>query len=103
MSLNGRLLLSPWGATFIFYTPKGNEFNLFPFLLHFFHKLWNFYGILALQFPSGSPLGEGTSLGEWIKKLKKWKLKLWKCFVENQKAIVYNKSVPVSTAFFLLK
>ena len=46
VSLNGRLLLSPWGATFIFYTPKGNEFILFPFFVILFPQiveiLWNF-------------------------------------------------------------
>jgi len=34
------------GVLLLFLIPKGNEFSLFPFLLHFFHKnmefLWNF-------------------------------------------------------------
>ena len=34
------------GVLLLFLIPKGNEFCLFPFLLHFFHKivefLWNF-------------------------------------------------------------
>ena len=37
------------GVLLLFLIPKGNGFNLFPFLLHFFHKnmefLWNFEGV----------------------------------------------------------
>ena len=31
---------------------------MLPFLLHFFHKLWNFYGILAFWFFKKAPKAE---------------------------------------------